>query len=207
MIELLTETRLNPRFPLSRSELRPLLQDILSVLGLQHSSLTLRLVGDGEIARLNQEFMGCTGPTNVLSFPARDEWEGGAAEDALSDMGPDIQDALSIMRKSGLDESEDGEEAFRSLRLVLPGELLGHAACSEGESEAKPAEVAEPDRSYLGEIALSVDSLARETRLYGQEPREHLVRLLAHAVLHLSGLDHGPEMDAAMQTVTDSLTD
>ena len=48
---------------------------------------------------------------------------------------------------------------------------------------------------YLGEIALSVDTLAREAALYGQDPTEHLVRLLAHGLLHLAGYDHGRLME------------
>lgn len=47
----------------------------------------------------------------------------------------------------------------------------------------------------LGEVALCLDALLRESRLYGQDPAEHLLRLLAHALLHCAGLEHGPEMD------------
>ncbi len=46
-----------------------------------------------------------------------------------------------------------------------------------------------------GILLLSLDTLARECLLYGQEPEEHLLRLLAHGMGHLSGLDHGPDMD------------
>ncbi len=57
-----------------------------------------------------------------------------------------------------------------------------------------PAEESEhPDA--LGELVLSVDTLKRETLLYGQEPIEHLVRLLAHGILHLAGHEHGRTMD------------
>ena len=70
------------------------------------------LVDDACIARANQRYMGCTGPTNVLSFP--------------------------------------GDES-------LPGVML-----------------------------LSLDTLNRECLLYGQDPAEHLLRLLAHSVGHLS---------------------
>ena len=77
---------------------------------------------DACIARANQRYMGCTGPTNVLSFP--------------------------------------GDES-------LPGVML-----------------------------LSLDTLNRECLLYGQDPAEHLLRLLAHSVGHLAGYDHGEEMDA-----------
>ena len=48
----------------------------------------------------------------------------------------------------------------------------------------------------LGSLVVSVDVLRREARLYGQNPEEHCLRLLAHGLGHLSGFDHGPEMDA-----------
>ncbi|MBI4806539.1 MAG: rRNA maturation RNase YbeY [Desulfovibrio sp.] len=117
--------RLNPTLPLSRSELKPLVARLLDVLGLHSAAVEIRLVDDAEIARLNSEFLGMPGPTNVLSFPSE---------------GPQ-----------------------------RPG--------------------------YLGEIALSVDTLTREAALYGQEPTEHLIRLLAHGLLHLAGFDHGDAME------------
>lgn len=46
-----------------------------------------------------------------------------------------------------------------------------------------------------GILLLSTDCLRRECLLYGQPPREHALRLLAHGMGHLCGLDHGPEMD------------
>ena len=47
-----------------------------------------------------------------------------------------------------------------------------------------------------GTLLLSLDTLERECFFYGQEPRRHLIRLLAHGMGHLAGLDHGPEMEA-----------
>jgi probable rRNA maturation factor len=117
--------RLNPTLPLSRGELAPLAARLLDVLGLHGAAVEIRFVDDVEIARLNSEFLGMPGPTNVLSFPDDDPQR--------------------------------------------PG--------------------------YLGEIALSVDTLAREAILYGQQPTEHLVRLLAHGLLHLAGFDHGDAME------------
>jgi len=60
--------------------------------------------------------------------------------------------------------------------------------------EGPPARPGEPRE--LGALFLSVETLAREVFLYGQEPCIHLARLLAHGILHLAGHDHGPEMDA-----------
>ena len=48
----------------------------------------------------------------------------------------------------------------------------------------------------LGSLVLSVDAVRREALLYGQAPREHCRRLLAHGLAHLIGLDHGEEMDS-----------
>jgi len=127
-VRILRETRLDPRFPLSRRELVAFCEALLETLGLDGRPVTVKLVDDREIARLNSEFLGCYGPTNVLSFPAEDE---------------------------GGERDEEGA---------------------------------------LGEIALSVDALGRETDLYGQAPVEHLARLLAHGFLHLAGYDHGDDM-------------
>ena len=50
----------------------------------------------------------------------------------------------------------------------------------------------------------SLDTLRRECLLYGQEPAEHALRLLAHGMAHLCGLDHGEQMDMASQIFMDA---
>jgi len=112
----------DPRFPLSGPELMEIFEGLAGCFGLDEWELSLRLVDDREMSELNGSFMGCLGPTNILSFPG-------------------------------------------------------------GEGD------------WLGDLVLSVDTLARETRLYNQDPHEYTVRLLAHGLLHLMGHDHGPEMD------------
>lgn len=61
------------------------------------------------------------------------------------------------------------------------------------------------DPAWLGDLVLSVDTLARETYLYNQDPRQYTVRLLAHGLLHLLGHDHGPEMDGLTDLAVDAL--
>lgn len=117
---------LDPRFPLARRELLALVERLLVSLDLEGGRLSLTLLDDAGIAGLNSRYLGCQGPTNILSFP-------------------------------------------------------------EGDPE-RPEE--------LGALFLSVETLAREVFLYGQEPGAHLARLLAHGILHLAGHDHGPHMDA-----------
>ena len=59
------------------------------------------------------------------------------------------------------------------------------------------------------ELALAVETMLRESVLYGQEPAAYLVRLLAHGMLHVCGMDHGEEMfalqDKLMQSGVQSL--
>lgn len=52
-----------------------------------------------------------------------------------------------------------------------------------------------------GIMLLSLDAVNRESLLYGQDVGEHTLRLLAHGMVHLTGLDHGPEMDALEEKV------
>lgn len=59
-----------------RVALRPLqafLSRVQGALGLHHKDVTICLVSDAEIARMNQVFRKKRGPTDVLSFPA-EEW-------------------------------------------------------------------------------------------------------------------------------------
>ena len=93
-------------------------------------AVELHLLNDAAISAANRRCLGCTGPTNVLSFPG-------------------------------------GSDA--------PGSLL-----------------------------FSLDTLRRECLLYGQEPAEHALRLLAHGMAHLCGLDHGEQMDMVSQIFMDA---
>lgn len=63
----------DPRFPLSPAELMSIFEGLAAVFGLEEWEASLRLVDDLEIAGLNQSFMGCLGPTNILSFPTEDD--------------------------------------------------------------------------------------------------------------------------------------
>ncbi len=96
------------------------------------AELSLVLVDDVEIARLNEEYLGHEGPTNVISFPMQ---EGDFAE-------------------------------------VVPG--------------------------LLGDVVISVDTVAREAVDYGYTTEEMLAFYLIHGILHLVGYDHvDSEEDAA----------
>ena len=121
--------------PLDRRELGTALAAMLAACGKAQvayapPAVELHLLDDAAIGIANRQHLGCTGPTNVLSFPG------------------------------GCDS---------------PGTLL-----------------------------FSLNTLHRECLLYGQEPAEHALRLLAHGMAHLCGLDHGEEMDVLSQIFMDA---
>lgn len=62
-----------PGLPACRVELAGRTQRLLAALGLAGRCVEATLVGDREMARLNTEFLGLPGPTNVLSFEASGE--------------------------------------------------------------------------------------------------------------------------------------
>jgi probable rRNA maturation factor len=57
---------------LSQEKLRKKAGKILSASGLSEGELSLTLVGDRAMARLNRETFGRRGPTNVIAFPLDD---------------------------------------------------------------------------------------------------------------------------------------
>ena len=93
-------------------------------MGSPEAELSLLLTDDAGISRLNREYLGRPGPTNVIAFPMR-----------------------------------------------------------EGE-------MANPEDPLLGDVAISVETAAREAQGAGLTFTERLDRLLVHGILHLLGYDH-----------------
>jgi probable rRNA maturation factor len=60
------------RVRVTMGPLRQFLRRVQKTLALPRGSLSVCLVSESEIARLNREFRGKIGPTDVLSFPAGD---------------------------------------------------------------------------------------------------------------------------------------
>ncbi len=108
--------------------------------------------------------------------------------DALLDAARDLRekgllpDAPSGLTLALLTDAEQASLNRRSLGLAGPTNVLSFPA-------GEPAGAAE--------MALAPETLERESLLYGQTPADALLRLLAHGLAHVCGLDHGPELDAA----------
>jgi probable rRNA maturation factor len=90
-------------------------------MGLGQARLEIELTGDREIARLNASFLGCVGPTNVLSFEDEDPEEDRLGHIVLS---------VEALQREAILYGQDRQEHF--LRLLTHG-LLHVAGFEHGE--------------------------------------------------------------------------
>lgn len=128
-VTILRETRLDPEFPLSRNELNSLVDIILESLGLTGDSFVLKLVDDKEIARLNKEFLGCKGPTNILSFPSEPEGEADTEQGASVFMGELALSVDALSREADL----YGQPPVAHLARLLAHGILHLAGYDHGD--------------------------------------------------------------------------
>ncbi len=61
------------------------------------------------------------------------------------------------------------------------------------------------ERFLAGDIALSLDSIRRNSMEFGVSFDEELRRLIIHGILHLSGMDHGEGKDDPMLAFQEEL--
>jgi probable rRNA maturation factor len=92
--------------------------------------LELALLDDGEMAELNRNYLGCPGPTNVLSFPPASPFRREAEERDLGGMALSVE---TVLREAWL---YGQEPAFYVLKMLAHGlaHLLGHAHGPEMDS-------------------------------------------------------------------------
>ena len=70
------------KLPLSRTELTRCLAAMLEAADLPQAQLELLLVDEAAMEALNRAYLGCAGPTNILSFPSMGDDDPFAAQDA-----------------------------------------------------------------------------------------------------------------------------
>lgn len=130
---------IQPELPVSRRELGALCRRILAALDLPGRDFDLRLVGDAEMARLNRDYLGLCGPTNVLSFPADDPDR------------PDYLGEMAVSRDTAVREAFlYGQDPTGHLtRLLAHGFLhlagFDHGPLMDGLTEAACQAVADAD--------------------------------------------------------------
>ncbi len=61
------------------------------------------------------------------------------------------------------------------------------------------------DRVFLGDVALSYETVIEEASAQQKQPLHHAAHLIVHGVLHLAGLDHGGDADAERMEAAERL--
>ena len=98
-----------------------------------------------------------------------------------------------------VDDAEMADLNRRYRERNGPTNVLAFAMAEGAFADLRP--------ELLGDVVISVDTLAREAKRDGVPLQDHLIRLLIHGILHLAGYDHeGSEAEAdRMEEKTEAL--
>jgi probable rRNA maturation factor len=114
---------------------------ILSALGYHDSELSVAIVGDRAIRRINRDYLGKDRPTNVISFSM--------LEGEFGDLNPPMLGDVVVSVDTAAREAEDGGMSLhgRLCFLLLHGilHLTGYDHERSGEAEARRMERKERD--------------------------------------------------------------
>jgi probable rRNA maturation factor len=114
-------------------------QRILSALACPASELSVTIVGDRSIRRLNRDYLGRDKATNVISFSMQ--------EGAFGTINPDLLGDVVISADTAAREAEEGGDSYNSrlVFLLLHGilHLTGYDHERSGEAEAERMEAKE----------------------------------------------------------------
>ena len=131
--------------PVAEDELAAAVRFVLEREGVAEAEISVTLLPDAEIARLNREYLGHEGPTDVISFPLE-----GPGERVVGDVYVGAEQARRQAEELGAPLREE------VLRLAMHGclHVLGHDH-PEGEDRAN-------SEMYLRQEALLAAFLAGE---------------------------------------------
>ena len=155
----------------ARRPLESFLRRVKRELGLNQSDVTVCLVSDKAMARLNQSFRKKKGPTDVLSFPEENSFS------------PLTSHHLRVSPKAGGKQRRKGRQRTGT----------------HHESKNVSPLATRHSPLYLGDIAISPATARRYAKNNGRDLPSELRVLILHGVLHLLGYDHETdrgEMDA-----------
>ncbi len=124
-IEMMTvqqDTYICLALPISLREIAGIAAKIASETGMGDSSMDILVTNDSAMQGLNKLFLNLEGPTNVLSFPAKNEDQPGI-------MGQLVINADAVIRESWL----YGQDTFEYLTRLLVHGMLHLAGLEHGE--------------------------------------------------------------------------
>ena len=124
--------------PVNRELLEQVVQATVQTVGRKPGALSLVLVDDGRISELNCQFLGCSGPTDVIAFPGEEgeEWGGEviiSVETAMrqaQQQGHSLARELCILAVHGVlhllgydDASERGQAQMNQLQIQIADDI------------------------------------------------------------------------------------
>jgi probable rRNA maturation factor len=129
------------RVAIDPAKLRRAAKKILSVLGCKDAEISIVVVDDAEITRLNRRYFRRPGPTNVISFPLQEGKPGNLQAPLLGDVVISADTAARHARAAGVRTGD--EILFLLVHGVL--HLVGYdhegPAAERREMEAKEREI------------------------------------------------------------------
>jgi len=162
---------------ISPEKIRKKAGKILSALGWSEAILSLTLLGDQAMARLNRETFGRRGPTNVIAFPLDEMMPGGGGR------GPKT-----------FAPTPNLPPPIPKVKIPAPPKVV----------PGGPESLGPPNPPLLlGEVVISVETTRRQAREYGWPWKQLFDFFLIHGILHLMGYTHGtPGEEEAMTAKT-----
>jgi rRNA maturation RNase YbeY len=161
----------------ARPPLELFLRRVREKLGLASAELTVCLVSDAEISRMNESFRKKKGPTDVLSFPAVTRRKPVPLPNCNA--GSDLAPNGHAHRPPSVTASRDRRALREGTALAVPKRAMKHGALApEGTPE------------FLGDIAISPATARRNAKKFNRTLPSELQILILHGVLHLLGYDH-----------------
>ena len=125
--------------PVDRDKLNKVLEGAAEQLGTTVDSLSVALVDDARISRLNRQLLGRCGPTDVIAFEAEQDAEGSSGEIIIS-----VQTAQRQAQQ--YDHSLMAELCLLSIHGLL------HVMSYEDRTEAGHAEMERIQESLMDEV-------------------------------------------------------
>ena len=149
---------------LDEPRLREAVVRVLTEERVPSATISLALVDDAEIQRVNREFLGHDFPTDVISFRLNeDEGQGSGRELRVEGRG---------LRVRG---SEEGTPC-----------LLPDLQPSTLNPQSSPLN---PQPHLEGELIVSTETALREAATHGWSPQDEVLLYVVHGLLHLCGYD------------------
>lgn len=172
----------------------PFILKAMDFLSFDGEELSVLLCGDGLIRELNGTYRGVDAPTDVLSFAAED----GAPSECGADTADAAREKNGALCGDGAARAKDGALSGGgkpgAAAAGTPSPRGDGGGCGEIRADrgfAFPAR--ESGLRYVGDIAVSVETLRKNAAEFHVDEDSELKRLLVHGILHLNGMDHGDE--------------